>query len=260
MLRETIERRRVAWEQDLVAGMRRDEPEAYEEFFRCFRPLLIAEARRLRVQPALCREMADECLDDVAMRLRRYTTPIPRSLAPYLVRALRIHRLALRREEKRRADGERDGETSDDDPAGPLASGLSEDALRASAGPDGERTPASTALERLATMVEEGLSREEELLLSWVSRWVAQSDIAQWLGISHGAARNRVMRLRARLKEVAFQHAATFSGREREELREFFRRTVAATRGTNGDRPEHGATRLDAPTPTRRAGNDREEP
>ena len=83
MLRETIEQRRIAWEQELVEGMRRDEPEAYKEFFRCFRPLLIAEARRLRIQPALCREVVDECLDDVAMRLRRYTTAIPRSLAPY---------------------------------------------------------------------------------------------------------------------------------------------------------------------------------
>ena len=82
MLRENVERRRVAWEQELVAGMRRDEPEAFMEFFRAFRPLLMAEARRLHVQPALCPEIVDECLDDVAMRLRRYTTPVPRSLAP----------------------------------------------------------------------------------------------------------------------------------------------------------------------------------
>ena len=254
MLRETMERRRAAWEQDLVARMRRDEPEAYREFFRYFRPLLIAEARRLRIQPALWQELADECLDDVAMRLRRYTTPIPRSLAPYLVRALRIHRLALRRDERRRADG--DGDRSETDPAAPLTSALSQDALRASAGPDHEPTPASTALERLASMVEEGLSREEEVLLSWVSRYVPQSDVAQWLGISHGAARNRVMRLRARLKEVALQHVATFTGRERDELREFFRRTVAATR----DRTGRGATRPDGAPPPRRAGNDREDP
>jgi DNA-directed RNA polymerase specialized sigma24 family protein len=259
MLRETIERRRVAWEQDLVAGMRRDEPEAYREFFQCFRPLLIAEARRLRVQPALCREMADECLDDVAMRLRRYTTPIPRSLTPYLIRALRIHRPALRRDERRRADGERDGETSDNDPEAPLVSALSQDALRASTGPDGECAPASTALERLASMVEEGLSREEELLLSWVSRWVPQSDIADWLGISHGAARNRVMRLRARLKEVALHHAATFTGRERAELNEFFRRTFATTRDVTATEPNTGAARLTATAPSRR-GNSREEP
>ena len=260
MLRENIERRRIAWEQDLVTGMRRDEPEAYAEFFRCFRPLLIAEARRLRVQPALCREIVDECLDDVAMRLRRYTTPIPRSLAPYLVRALRIHRLALRRGERRRADGERDGETSDDESAAPLASSLSQAALRASAGPDGERTPASAALERLATMLEEGLSEEEELVLSWVSRWVPQSDIAEWLGISHGAARNRVMRLRARLKEVALQHVATFTGRERIELAEFFRRTFATARDASGNRTAGGGARNGEPLPPRRTGNSRADP
>src|SRR5215213_6114445 len=106
MLRENIERRRVAWEQELVAGMRRDEPEAFMEFFRAFRPLLLAEARRLRVQPGLCQEMVDECRGDVAMRLRRYTTPIPRSLAPYLVKALRLHRLMERRRERRRLEAD----------------------------------------------------------------------------------------------------------------------------------------------------------
>ena len=260
MLRENIERRRIAWEQDLVVGMRRDEPEAYKEFFRCFRPLLIAEARRLRIQPALCHEIVDECLDDVAMRLRRYTTPIPLSLAPYLVRALRIHRFALRRSERRRSEGERDRETSDDDPTAPLVSSLSQAALRASAGPDDERTPASTALERLATMVEEGLSAEEELILSWVSRWVPQSDIAEWLGITHGAVRNRIMRLRARLKEVALQHAATFTGRERGELADFFRRTFATTRDADGNRTESGGRRLAETPPRRRASNSREDP
>jgi len=260
VLRKNFERRRIAWEQDLVAGMRRDEPDAFKEFFGCYRPLLMAEARRLRVQPALCQEMVDECLDDVAMRLRRYTTPIPRSLAPYLVRALRLHRFALRRGERRRFDSERDGETSDDDPTAPLVSSLSQAALRASAGPDGERTPASTALERLASMIEEGLSEEEESILSWVSRWVPQSDIADWLGITHGAARNRVMRLRARLKDVALQHAATFTGRERIELADFFRRTFATARDANGNRTETGGTRLGPTPPSRRASNSREDP
>lgn len=82
MLQANITKRPIAWEQELVARMRRDEPEAYREFFQTFRPLLLAEARRRGVQPALCHEMADECLDDVAMRLRRYTSPVPRSLVP----------------------------------------------------------------------------------------------------------------------------------------------------------------------------------
>ena len=245
MLRENVERRRVAWEQELVAGMRRDEPDAFMEFFRSFRPLLLEEARRLRVQPALCQEMVDECLDDVATRLRRYTTPVPRALAPYLVRALRLHRLALNRGDRRRVAGERDG-VAGEEPDAPLAGSVSEAALRDSAGPGHERTPASTALERLASMVEEGLSEEEEVLLAWVSRWVPQSEIAEWLGITHGAARNRVMRLRARLKEVALRHVASFTSRERVELADFFRRTFApprepTTTRTGTDGGTHGA-------------------
>lgn len=254
MLRENVERRRVAWERELVARMRRDEPEAFAEFFRSFRPLLMSEARRLRVQPALWREVVDDCLGDVALRLRRYTTPVPRSLTPYLVRALRLHRLALRRGDRRRLDGKRDGGGLGEDVPGAVTSTLSEAALRDSPGPDYERAPASPALERLASMVEEGLSAEEEQILSWVSRWVPQSEIAEWLGISHGAARNRVMRLRARLKETALRYAASFTGRERVELIEFFRRTfppprrahpadAGADRGDAGARPPEGQDR-----------------
>jgi RNA polymerase sigma factor (sigma-70 family) len=203
-----------AWEQEIVVGMRRDDPNAYMDLFRCYRPLLLGEARRLRIQPALCDEIVDECLDDVAMRLRRYTSPIPRSLAPYLVRALRLHHLAQRRGARRRSTDERAAAAFDTVPTeAAVLSTVSEATIRASAGDYAERQLGSTALERLASMVEEGLSEEEELVLSWVSRWVPQRQIAEWFGISHGAARNRVMRLRARLKEIALQHAASFTGR-----------------------------------------------
>ena len=106
-------------------------------------------------------------------------------------------------------------------------------------------------------MIEEGLTEEEEAILSWVSRWVPQSQIAEWLGITHGAARNRVMRLRARLKETALQHVASFSGRERIELNEFFRRTFSSVQhgsatGTEGD------TRRHAPSRTHRGSDDTE--
>ena len=160
------------WEQELVAGMRRDEPNAYLDFFRCYRPLLLGEARRMRIQPGLCDEIVDECLDDVAMRLRRYTTPVPRSLAPYPIRALRLHRLAQRRGDLRRSSDERDAAASDTVPSeAAVLSAVSEATVRASAGEYVERHAGSTALERLASMVEEGLSDEEELILSWVSRW-----------------------------------------------------------------------------------------
>jgi len=68
---------------------------------------------------------------------------------------------------------------------------------------------------------------------------VPQSVIAEWLGMTHGAVRNRVMRLRARLKDATLQHAASFTGRERVEIEDFFRRTFPSARygratGTEG--------------------------
>lgn len=107
-------------------------------------------------------------------------------------------------------------------------------------------------------MIEEGLTEEEELILSWVSGWVPQSHIAEWLGITHGAARNRVMRLRARLKEVAPQHAATFTGREHAELTDFFRRAFATSRHAEGTRTEIGGPRIGA-VALRRASNSGED-
>jgi DNA-directed RNA polymerase specialized sigma24 family protein len=92
--------------RDLIRGMRRDNADAFREFFRRFRPLLLAEARRLHIQPALCHEVVDECLDDVAMQLRRPTTRVPSALAPYLIRALRLRQLKLRRSERRRSHRE----------------------------------------------------------------------------------------------------------------------------------------------------------
>lgn len=250
MLRETFERRRAAWERELVARMRRDEASAYREFLLTFRPALLDEARRLRVQPALRDEMVDECLDDVALQLRRETTAIPRVLTPYLVRALRLHRLKQYRGDRRRRDREREGAASGYDPAAPIEGLISEATRRASAGPDYERTPASPALERLASMLEEGLSDDEELLFSWVSRWVPQSVIAEWLGVTHGAVRNRVMRLRARLKDATLQHAASFTGRERVEIEEFFRRTFPTGRYGSATGTEGGSMRGVPHTPT----------
>lgn len=204
-----------------------------------FRPLLLEEARRLRVQPALRREIVDECLDDIAMRLLDYTTPIPRSLAPYLVKAFRYYRLKRLQAESRRYAREQHG-------AGPETLGLaalgtvSEASVRDSAGPLADHALPSQGVERLGTMVEEGLTPEEEMIMSWVSQNVSQSDTADWLGVTPGAVRTRVWRLRLRLKETSLQYAAAFTGRERRELDEFFRRMYAVARGVATGRARDG--------------------
>ena len=85
---------------------------------------------------------------------------------------------------------------------------------------------------------------------------IARRTASHELRENRGAARNRVMRLRARLKEIALQHASTFTGRERVELADFFRRTFATARDADGNRTESGGR----PAPARRAGNSREDP
>lgn len=254
MRADNNERSRIAWERGLVERMRRDEPRAFAAFFTAFRPLLLREARRLNVEPALREELVDECLGDVAMRLRRYTAPVPRSLKPYLVKALRKQHYLWRRAERGREAGLDAGAEEYAALGVPMttAASVSEGTLRASAGAEWATTSPSTALERLWSMVEEGLTPEEEMILNWVSRHMSGSQIAQWLGVTHGAARNRIMRLRARLKDALTRHAACFVGRERLEINAFFRRmdTLGAgvaegggAAGTGGAIPRQPQTR-----------------
>jgi RNA polymerase sigma factor (sigma-70 family) len=224
-----LQQRPAFTERELVEGMRRNESSAFAEFMRRFRPLLLYEARRLGVQPALCEEFVDDCMADVAMRLRQYTSTIPRSLAPYLVRALRLHRLYKRRSDQRRERRAGSGERTDDAFADAARAALSESTARSSAGGELEELPTTDALERLVGLLDQELTDDERQLLSWLGSWVPQSDIAEWLGISHGAARNRVMRLRERLKQSAIRCAAQLSLDERRRLGRYLRRMFEAT-------------------------------
>jgi hypothetical protein len=63
--------------------------------------------------------------------------------------------------------------------------------------------------------------------------------MAEWLGVTTGAVRTRVWRLRERLKDTSERYAAAFTGRERRELDHFFRRMYAVARGATS-RPSDG--------------------
>jgi RNA polymerase sigma factor (sigma-70 family) len=215
-------------EGELVQGMRRNESAAFAEFMRRFRPLLLYETRRLDIQPGLREEFVDDCLADVAMRLRQHTSNIPRSLAPYLIRALRLHRLYKRRSERRRIQHSAPEELDHDISADATRAVLSEATARASVGPDYDKPPAPDALERLVEMLDQELTDDERQMLAWLGSYVPQSEIAEWLGISHGAARNRVMRLRDRLKRAAMHYAAELSLEDRRELERYLRRMFEA--------------------------------
>jgi DNA-directed RNA polymerase specialized sigma24 family protein len=106
---------------------------------------------------------------------------------------------------------------------------LSESTMRASESEDREDPRAPAALEHLVDLLDQELTDDERQLLSWLGSWVPQSEIAEWLGISHGAARNRVMRLRERLKRAAIRCAAELSIAERRELERYLRRMFEDT-------------------------------
>jgi hypothetical protein len=91
-------------------------------------------------------------------------------------------------------------------------------------------------------MLEEGLSDQERDVLAWVSEHRPQSQIADWLGISHPAARKRLERLRARLEEMATQYRHSLSGRDRRDVDRFFDRFDAMLRDRR--RPLSSGTRV----------------
>ena len=223
-------------DQELIQRMRADDHFAYREYFARFQPLLVDRARLLGVQPALRDEMAMDTLGDAAMTLTRYTRPVPQSLTGYLVRALH-HRAA------RAARGESMGSDAEEDDGEVIARASGSRASARASQPLGtEPAPLLPALERLASALDDGLSEEERMILSWVSHWVPQREIAEWLGVSHGAIRIRIFRLRERLRDAALQYNMRASAAEQLALQDFFRRTASLPCPENNEHVErdHG--------------------
>jgi RNA polymerase sigma factor (sigma-70 family) len=216
---------RSATDRQVVAAMQREEIAAMHEFFARFAPMLSREAQRLGARGAAVDEIVVDVLDDVAVALARPDAPLPRSLPGYLTRALRNAMAnAERARARRRGRSTRAAEATGDDIVAQAASAAS---LHAAAGPDHEPPRPAPALQRLVAVLEGTLAEDERRMLAWVGEWVPQRLIADWLGISHGAVRVRVMRLRERLRAAAHEYAATLDAAERAVLDDFFRRTAA---------------------------------
>jgi RNA polymerase sigma factor (sigma-70 family) len=239
-------------DQELLSRMRHDEALAIREFYHRFAPVLWKFARQAHVQPALRDAVVTDCLSDAAIHLMQPNGPNPANLTGYLVAMFR-HRLANdRRASKRRLTyGAAAAWTGDGERV--VREVCSEASIRASAGPAAESPPLSPVLERLSRVIDAGITDEERQILRWVSASIPQRLIAEWLGITHNAARVRVLRLRERLIELAIHDDGPWRPGEREELYEFFRRSglseraqraMARARGTAGaERSRRGAGR-----------------
>lgn len=216
-------------DSELLLEMRRDDASAIREFYRRFTPLLWKEASRARVRPEIRDDLVVDCLGDSAIHLMQASVAAPRSLAGYLVVAFR-NRVSneYRSSARREATGSTATLMSDGERV--VREVCSEASLRASAGPGAEMPPLSPVLERLSRVVNAGITDQERQMLRWVAASIPQRLIAEWMGITHNAARARVLRLRERLIDLALRAETAWTPRERQELYEFFRRSGLSER------------------------------
>ena len=229
--------------EHLVGLMRRDDYHALREFVARYRPLLVNFAGRAGIAVADVETVAADVLSDVAMELMTGRAAAPRSMESYVVTCFKHRVLNLERERGRRVV--REGVASDgvEEATGERVSrsACSEATLRAAAGPLWEPVPLNPRLERLSSMLDEGLSSEERHLLAWVSERVPQSAVGKWLGLSHDTTRKKLERLRKRLDDVAERYAESLTGKEQRELLRFFRRFDAVI--GSDPRPSPGTMR-----------------
>lgn len=217
---------------ELLQAMAHEQERATREFFCRFRPVLARETRRLGVQPALRDEMVDDCLGDMVIQLMKPGGAVPETLEALLLGALRHRVWNVRRGRRRREEHE---EAASDDASATgerVILGLnSQAALDASAGAEAEVPRVSPVIESLAAALDTAMTDDERMLVRWLSEWVPQTTIAEWLGISFGAVRVRIHRLRERLRTIAREHAEDLNEGDRLVLDRFLER-----------RPQHGVT------------------
>jgi RNA polymerase sigma factor (sigma-70 family) len=215
---------RATSDTELVAAVRRGDFEALREFYARFEPLLARYAARAGLAFGSWEDDAHDVLCDVVLALLAgdaRTRGDLRSVHAYVIRAFRNRML-----DAHRASERRDARESDERM---VLESCSEYAVRQSAGPLSDAHEPSTAIARLATVLDAALAVEERQMLIWVSNAVPMREIAQWLGIGYSAAKVRLSRLRSRLRERALRHVNECAGAEREELVDFLRR-AAGTR------------------------------
>lgn len=221
----------LASDAALLAAMHRRDPEAWTAFDVKFRPLLEAYARKANIPPWEWSVCITELLADEWLRLSRRPNEAPRQLGAYLVRAVRNKYLYIKRAAACR---DRNHLAASEDWSGEqiLPSTCSEDARRASAGPDAAFADTEGALRQFARDLSAGLTDEEHAMLTWVSEGVPRARIAEWLGLEREQCAKRIWRLCRRLQTTAAERSRAYVGRERRDIDRFLRRAVRPQRTT----------------------------
>ena len=234
-------------EAALIDAMRAGQARAIEEFIRRYQRLLFDRAKTAGLRRRECEDAIADVVQDVAMRVVGRRLRPTQELGGYVVRCFfnRLADDATERKERRRVVRDVSEEAPGSYESAVLGA-ISQHTIRSSHGPEWEYIPLSAPLEKLASMIEEGLSREEEQLLGWHSKYVPLREIAAWLGVSYATAAQRSWRLRHRLRETVMQYASRYSPTEWRQITAFFDRCAIAydrtpRRKPNDDSPPRTA-------------------
>ena len=215
--REPARAARRAADRALVARLRVRDEAAYGEFFLQHRGLLLELARREGVRVDRREEVVADFMGRIAMKLARPTSGVPDNLAAYVATSFRHHLIDGARGARSRADATLGALSEHESGEHVVASLSSEHALRESS-PRLEDAGPGPELRGLLRHIEEQTTEDERRLLRWLAERVPQRQIAEWIGISHGAARLRASRLRARLRESVLAYAAARPPDERDAV------------------------------------------
>jgi RNA polymerase sigma factor (sigma-70 family) len=222
---EAIASARFPTSARLVAGIHHGDEIALREFFLLYAPLLRDQARRMSIDAADHDELVTTLLNDVALHLMERQI-VPRHLTRYLVAALR-NRARNRHRDSRRRIAARESAYARTGALGELvvAECHSEYGVRTSDAPDhDDQLSTRTSIKKLAETAARELTRDETVMMICIERHVPLREIADQLGITYGAARVRLHRLRARFRKLAIEYLRGLKSDERHELQKFFRR------------------------------------
>jgi len=225
----------------LVSLMQAGEERAFTEFVRRWQPLLSDAARRLGLSPDDGEDLVADVLTECASAFGS-GREAPRTMASYLVTALRNRARNHWRDEERRRTREAaacDGLAEDLPADASHAHAVREPAV--SPAPDAEPRRAAPPLLRLAYALMRDLPREDRLLLVWAGHRVPHRTIAEWLDSNPATVTKRIERLRARLRRAAEAHLNKVSDAERMAVLRVIRRAEPARADTPPTDARRGA-------------------
>jgi RNA polymerase sigma factor (sigma-70 family) len=206
----------------LLAGIHDGDEPAIREFFLLYAPLLRDQARRMGIDGDERDDMVTTLLDDVVLHLMEHRLA-PRDLVRYIVAAFRNRARRRHRDFSRRESNQTAGYSEIGGANQPVvAECISEYTISVT---DAGDTPQNrSVISALARRVGAELDANEMTMMIGIGRHMPLREIAGQIGISYGAARVRVHRLRERFRGIAASYLATLEPEEKDELSRFFRR------------------------------------